>query len=149
MRYDLTGISTPFGGISWDKTLGQKERMQFLFTYLESKRILYNPTEMEKKDWCILSVLEIKQSLVEVIKDVVLKKPLLESMNMMIDTCNEYLDEIESLNLPHIIYKRVNQIPEISFYNAMNKFREGMKISIENIEKEIKIKFRKELPIGW
>lgn len=50
MKYKLTGISTPFGGLSWDKSLCEKDRIVFLFTYLESKRILYNPAEMEKKN---------------------------------------------------------------------------------------------------
>ncbi|MGN1176381.1 MAG: DUF6650 family protein [Roseburia sp.] len=56
MKYELNGISTPFGGISWNKTNSLKDKFSFLLLYLESKRILVNPIEMEKKEWCIESV---------------------------------------------------------------------------------------------
>ena len=61
MKYELNGISLPFGGISWNKTKSKKDIFSFLLIYLESKRILVNPIEMEKKEWCMESVLEIKK----------------------------------------------------------------------------------------
>ncbi len=39
MKYELNGISTPFGGISWNKTNSVKDKFSFLLLYLESKRI--------------------------------------------------------------------------------------------------------------
>ena len=56
MKYELNGISLPFGGISWNKTKSKKDIFSFLLIYLESKRILINPIEMEKKEWCMESV---------------------------------------------------------------------------------------------
>jgi len=54
MRYEINGVSLPFGGISWSKNKSSKEMFSYLF--LESKRILVNPIEMEIKEWCIESV---------------------------------------------------------------------------------------------
>ncbi len=74
MKYELSGISTPFGGISWNKTNSVKDTFSFLLIYLESKRILVNPIEMEKKEWCIESVLEMKKQLVSITEGTVFKK---------------------------------------------------------------------------
>ena len=64
MGFELNGFSTSLGGISWNKTTSSKEMFSRLLLFLESKRILVNPIELEFKDWCIESVLEIKQQLV-------------------------------------------------------------------------------------
>ncbi len=46
MKYELNAISTPFGGVSWNKAISEKDKFSFLLIYLESKRILVNPIEM-------------------------------------------------------------------------------------------------------
>ena len=66
MGFRITGIDTPIGGISWEYTDSEKKGVQQLFDYLETKRLLINPIEMEKKDWCILSAIEIKQKINEI-----------------------------------------------------------------------------------
>ena len=37
MGYRLSGFSTPIGGVSWDKSIIEKERIEYLFFYLQSK----------------------------------------------------------------------------------------------------------------
>lgn len=49
MGFRITGIDTPIGGISWEYTDSEKKGVQQLFDYLETKRLLINPIEMEKK----------------------------------------------------------------------------------------------------
>ena len=66
----LNGISVPFGGISWDKDISEKDRIKHLFFYLESKRILTNPIEMEIANTCVEAVLEIKNMLISITQDV-------------------------------------------------------------------------------
>lgn len=103
MKYELNGVSTPIGGISWNKTHSVKDKFSFLLLYLESKRILVNPIEMEKKEWCIESVLEIKKQLVAITEETVFKKDDLYVIRNMIDACNQYLDSVLVLDLPNII----------------------------------------------
>lgn len=149
MKYSINGISTPFGGLSWDRNLCEKDRIIFLFTYLESKRILYNPAEMEIKEWCTQSVLEIKNSLVEITKDIEMNDITLNYISNMVDVCNGFLDSVSQGDKHRIIYKNGTSEVELSFYQAMNTFRDGMKIIIEAFEKIFCIKFKKELPRAW
>ena len=69
MKYRINSISVPFGGISWEQYTTEKDRIEYLFFYLESKRILTNPIEMELPDQCVHSVLKIKAELVNIAKD--------------------------------------------------------------------------------
>ena len=45
MKYELNGISTPFGGVSWNKTNSVKDKFYFLLFYLESKTSLDKGTQ--------------------------------------------------------------------------------------------------------
>lgn len=63
MGIKLNGISVPIGGISWEYTESGQKGIQEMFYYLESKRLLINPKEMENKEWSEKSAIEIKISL--------------------------------------------------------------------------------------
>lgn len=146
MKYELSGISTPFGGLSWSKNLTGKEMFTRLFLYLESKRILVNPIEMEKKEWCIESVLEIKSNLVALTKEVELKEFDLQAIREMIDFCNGFLDTVSPLELPVIIFKDGDKWGDLTFDKAMKSFRKGFKTAIKKIEDEYNLKFTKIIP---
>lgn len=146
MKYELNGISIPFGGVSWNKAISVKDKFSFLLMYLESKRILVNPIEMEKKDWCIKSVLEIKNQLISITKDAAFKRKDLLIICNMIDICNQYLNTVSSLDLPNIIFKSCS-LPksweDLNFDKAMKQFRKSFKQEIEKIEKYYHLSFNK------
>ncbi len=149
MKHKLTGASTPFGGVSWSSEISAKERFQYLLLYLESKRILTNPIEMEILDQCTHSVLDIKGTLVEVTKDVVFNEEDTVVVRSLVDACNTYLDETNGLNVGHIIYKRNGKWENLSFDSAMKKFRNAFRKNIAVIEKKHKLTFTKEIPKEW
>jgi len=149
MKYSLNGISTPFGGISWDKEITGKDRLKYLFLFLESKRILTNPIEMEIPEQCVQSVLEIKSVLIEITKDVSVSDIDLDAIRSMVNACNTYLDDINKMNLPHIVYKNDGQWEDSAFNIAMKNFRSKFRSSIALIEKSNKIKFEKIIPEKW
>lgn len=147
MKYELSGISSPFFGLSWEKKLSEKEMFAHLLLYLESKRILVNPIEMEKKEWCIESVLEIKSSLISITNGFPLNNAdSLQIIRNLIDSCNEYLDTVSHLNLPNIIFKDGDNWEDINFDKAMKAFRSLFKTEINKIENNYKLTFNKEIP---
>lgn len=146
MKYEFSGISTPFGGISWNKTNSVKDKFSFLLVYFESKRILVNPIEMEKKEWCIESVLEMKKQLVSITEDTAFKKEDLSIIRNMIKACNHYLDTVSPLNLPNIIFKNGDSWEDLRFDSAMKSLRCSFKTEIKKIEDRYKLKFEKEIP---
>lgn len=147
MGFELNGLSTYLGGISWSKTTSSKEMFTHLLFFLESKRILVNPVELEFKDWCIESVLDIKQQLVNITQEVKLKDFDADRIRNLIDACNQYLDVVTPMDLPRIIYKRDGEHwADLSFDRAMKTFRNSFKQEIKKIEKKYRLKFHKNIP---
>ena len=147
MGFELNGFSTSLGGVSWNKTASSKEMFMHLFFFLESKRILVNPIELEFKNWCIESVLEIKQQLVNITQEVKLKDFDADRIRNLIDACNSYLDVVTPMDLPRIIYKRDGEHwADLRFDRAMKEFRASFKGEIEKIEKKYRLKFHKFIP---
>ena len=146
MGLELNGFSTSLGGISWNKTTSSKEMFTHLLFFLESKRILVNPIESEFKDWCIESVLEIKQQLVNITQELKLKAFDAAIIRNLIDACNDYLDTVRPMNLPGIIYKNDGRWEDLSFDRAMKTFRSSFKQEIVKIEKKYRLKFHKIIP---
>ena len=146
MGFELNGFSTSIGGISWNKTTSSKELFTHLLFFLESKRILVNPIELEFKDWCIESVLEIKKQIVNITQEVKLKDFDADRIRNLVDACNNYLDTVTPMNLTGIIYKKDGRWENLSFDRAMKEFRASFKQEIEKIEKKYRLKFHKIIP---
>ncbi len=51
----VTGISCPFFGISWQPPEARRAVARRVLTFLEDRRVLYAPTELEVPDHCIES----------------------------------------------------------------------------------------------
>lgn len=141
MKHELNGISLPFGGISWDNNTTAKDRFRYLLLFLESKRILTNPMYMELKEECIESVLEIKQTLVSITKDVDFGETDIDIARSLIAACNDYLDTVRSDSIPHLIYKDGYSWADATFETAMKKFRKAFKNGITQIEDEYKLRY--------
>ena len=146
MKFELNGISTPIGGISWDNNTTAKDRFQYLLLFLESKRILTNPSYMELKEECIESVLEIKHTLVEITKDVAFKDQDYDIIRNFLSACNEYLDAVRPDSVPHLIYKDGGRWADATFDMAMKKFRKAFKSGISQIEKMYSLQYMGIIP---
>ena len=59
----LTGISTPFGGASWQPAEMEIAAARRVIAFLEDRRVLYEPSEMEVPSHCVHSVIEIRHRL--------------------------------------------------------------------------------------
>ena len=117
-----------------------------LLLFLESKRILINPIEMEKKEWCIESVLEIKQKLITITEGLELNDNEKEIILNLINACNEYLNRVVPMELPSIIFKNGDKWEDLSFDRVMKSFRSGFKREIQKIENNYKLSFSKVIP---
>lgn len=59
----LTGVTSPFFGVSWNPSEAEVTTARRVISFLEDRRVLYRPTEMEVPEHCIQSVLEIRRFL--------------------------------------------------------------------------------------
>lgn len=59
----LTGLSSPVFGVSWNPPEPHVHVARRVVTFLEDRRVLFVPSEMEVPDHCVRSVLEIRRFL--------------------------------------------------------------------------------------
>ena len=92
----ITGVSTPIFGVSWDPPKAERTVARKVIQFLEDRRVLYNPSELEIPDHCVASVLEIRQFLTDQISALDDKSELAASLRAMRAACRKFLD-----SLPH------------------------------------------------
>lgn len=147
MGIKITGISVPFGGVSWEYTEPEQKGIQDLFFYLESKRILTNPMDMEIKEWCEQSAIEIKNTLVSVFSKADYPQDTITCIRSMMNACNVFLDDMRKVNITGIIYKNGNGDWAHSGYStAMKKFRKVFRDNIGLLSLAYNLTFPKEIP---
>ena len=59
----LTGISTPLGGVSWQPNDLEVSAARRVIAFLEDRRVLYAPDELDVPFHCVHQVLEIRHFL--------------------------------------------------------------------------------------
>lgn len=147
MGVRITGIDTPFGGVSWEYTETAKHGIQELFYFLETKRVLTNPIEMEKKDWCSRSAIEIKTKIAEVLGKYHFNAETISCLRSMADACNSFLDCLDVVPNEDIIYKNSSGDWENIIYSkAMRTFRAVLKEKIELLSTAYNLQFTRNIP---
>ncbi|GCA65824.1 hypothetical protein KGMB01110_02600 [Mediterraneibacter butyricigenes] len=147
MGIKLNGISVPIGGISWEYTESGQKGIQEMFYYLESKRLLINPKEMENKEWSEKSAIEIKNKLVDILSRYKYDQNIITIIKQMVDACNEFLDNMQRVEVRGILYKNLqSDWEDLEYGVAMKKFRKIFRGSIKLLAETYNITFSKEIP---
>jgi hypothetical protein len=89
----VTGISTPIFGVSWNPENTERDIARQAITYLEDRRVLYNPTIMECPDHCVQSVLQIREFLTSKIGELSEDTELSKSLRAMRASCRKFLND--------------------------------------------------------
>jgi len=91
----LTGISTPIGGLSWEPPVDEREIAKRLLVFLEDRRALFMPYDMEVGGYVIDSILEIRDRLTSDLEQITRSSVLGESISAMRATCRKFLTEVQ------------------------------------------------------
>jgi len=88
----VTGFSTPFFGVSWNPPPNKRKIARHLITFLEDRRALYQPYDLEHGPWVTESILEIRHELTDILKSCPQDDDLVEPLRAMRAACRKYLD---------------------------------------------------------
>jgi hypothetical protein len=91
----LTGISAPIGGISWTPPADERDVAKKLLVYLEDRRALYMPYNMEVGPYVMDSIIEIRQRLTKDLEKVSRSSVLGESLSAIRASCRKFLTETQ------------------------------------------------------
>ncbi len=91
----LTGISTPIGGISWTPPVDERDVAKQLLVFLEDRRALYMPYDMEVGSYVMDSIIEIRQRLTKDLEQISRSSVLGESISAMRASCRKFLTDTQ------------------------------------------------------
>ena len=94
----ITGISTPIFGVSWNPENIERDIARQVITYLEDRRVLYVPSEMEVPSHCVESVLQMRQFLTSEIGKAPEGTELTNSLRAMRAACRKFLNQTNDPN---------------------------------------------------
>lgn len=89
----LSGFSTPFGGVSWEAPEAGAAVARRVIRFLEDRRVLYNPSELEQPDHCVESVLGIWRFLTSELGNLA-DQDLAAQLSAMRAACRKFLDRL-------------------------------------------------------
>lgn len=91
----LTGISVPVFGVSWNPPEADRAVVKRVVAYLEDRRVLYAPSEMEVAEHCVHSVIEIRGFLTDEIGKLDETSDLAANLRAMRAACRKFLDAVQ------------------------------------------------------
>lgn len=135
----LTGISTPFGGASWQPAEMEIATARRVIAFLEDRRVLYEPSEMEMPSHCVHSVIEIRHRLSDELGKLVGGSELAASLRAMRAACRKFLERVGTDGLDGIQYANGGGYPSWTFGSALGELRGTFGIHVAKIAAAFKL----------
>ena len=87
---NITGLSCPIFGISWQPPIIEVDEAHKLIVFLQDKRVLFNPMEMEAEQHCVMSVIAIRDELTQTLQSLPRKSLIAKSVTRMRKACHDF-----------------------------------------------------------
>jgi len=91
----LTGLSTPIFGISWNPPEAEVSIVRRIIAFMEDRRVLYVPSEVEVPDHCVQSVLRIREFLTNELASIEPSSELGQSLMALRSSCRKFLNTVQ------------------------------------------------------
>jgi len=92
----ITGLSVPVFGVQWSPPEAGCSAARRVLAFLEDRRVLYAPDEMELPDHCVRSVLQMREFLTTELGKVNGDSELGQSLRAMRAACRKFLATVET-----------------------------------------------------
>jgi hypothetical protein len=92
----ITGLSVPVFGVQWNPPEAECAVVRRTIAFLEDRRVLYVPSEMELPHHCVESVLRIREFLTNELGKVDSDKEIAKKLRAMRAACRKFLSTIET-----------------------------------------------------
>ena len=138
----ITGFSLPPGfGVQWNPPKSERDTVRALLTFLEDRRVLYDPFHLEVRDQVERSVLEIRQQCTETLAALPEGSPAIGAVRAIRGTCRRFLSSpfTDFRNLYTRDYGSFRE--EAGFFTALGECRAliGAQIALLAVRYEIEL----------
>jgi hypothetical protein len=100
----VTGLSTPVFGVSWNPPTTEREVVRKLVLFLEDRRALYHPYDMEDPHYVVDSILQIRKHLSDVLQTLDESSGIIAHLRAMRAACRKFLDFFDQKKLRRRFY---------------------------------------------
>jgi hypothetical protein len=135
----LTGISTPFGGASWQPGKLGIEGEGRVIVFLEDRHVLYDPCQMEVPDHCVRSVIDIRHCLSEELGKLEGSSELAASLRAMRAACRKFLERVGIDGREGIQNASGGGVQSWTFGNALGELRGTFGVHVAKIAAQFRL----------
>ena len=142
----MTGTSTPIFGVSWNPSEADSATAKRIINFLEDRRVLYAPSEMEVPRHCVDSVLHIRRFLTSEVGRSDLDSELAADLKAMRKACRKFLQIVNTD--PDQIIPFASQLGHYAswiFYGSLGEMRGVFGIHIAKIAAQYGLDIEDEL----
>jgi len=130
-----------------DEEKQQRDIAQSIISFLEDRRVLYNPTELELPRNCIFSVMEIRRFLTEKIGQLDQSDELANNLRIMRAACRKFLDSAQRLESDRGLPLTHRSYSAWVFYSALGEMRGSFGMCLEQMVSTYKLDIEENLAI--
>ena len=142
----LTGISTPLGGVSWQATELEVSAARRVVSFLEDRRVLYAPDEMEVPAHCVHSVMDIRRFLTGELGRLDAGSEFAASLRAMRAACRKFLDRVGVDGSEVALYaNHRGHWSSWTFYGALGELRGTFGVHLARIAAQFKLDIEDKL----
>jgi hypothetical protein len=119
----ITGFSTPLGGVQWsDPGPGEAEIIRRFLVFLEDRRVLYNPFDMETESEVEHSIHQIRDECTKTLQALSADAFAVTPLRMIREAGREFYDD-QREHYRHFDYQWRGSHPSPAFFVALGGFR--------------------------
>ncbi|MFJ9310838.1 DUF6650 family protein [Streptomyces cyaneofuscatus] len=141
----IKGFSTPLGGVDWDLPVPQRAVAEKVVVYLEDLRVLTMPRAVihavEEPGHCVASVLQIRETLTQILMEPDAGDELAENLKAMRAACRRFLNAAG----PNHSGDVHNRFESATFGAALGELRAVFGIQLGVIAARYKIELSEDL----
>jgi hypothetical protein len=136
----LTGISTPLVGVLWQPTDLEVSAARRVIAFLEDRRVLYAPEEMEVASHCVGSAMEVRRFLSGELGKLDSKSEFTASLRAMRAACRKFLNRVGVDGREVTLYANHHgHWASWTFHSALGEMRGTFGIHLSKIAAEFKL----------
>lgn len=136
----LTGISTPLGGLSWEASELTSSAARRVIAFLEDRRVLYVPDQLEVPSHCVRSVLDIRRFLSSELEKLDAGSEFAASLRAMRAACRKFLERVGVGGRDATLYANERgHWASWTFYSALGEMRGTFGIHLAQIAAHFKL----------
>ena len=99
----ITGVPTPIGGIQWEPPEDERKITRAFVTFLEDRRVLFNPFHLEIEHQVIDSLIKIRETATGTLRELPEGSKAVGPIKAIRAACRRFLDE------PHVDFHHLQR----------------------------------------